>query len=109
MTKEIIIVYQDCATCGARKNWGEKTIEAITKSGASYRKVSFASVEGQSHCANAIAQGITSFPFVTDGKKYGKNIEDVLQAESKPKKRKKTTRKTTKKAKEVENGANSDN
>ena len=108
MSKEIIIVYQDCFTCGAKKNWGERTINSIVKAGVPYRKVSFASVEGQSHCMNAIAQGIVTFPFVTDGKTYATSIENLLQAESKLQTTKKTTRKTKKTKKGANNGANSD-
>lgn len=105
MNKEIVIVYQDCFTCGARKNWGERTIAAITKAGVPYRKVSFASVEGQAHCMNAITQGIARFPFVTDGKIYATSIEELLQAESKPQTAKKTTRKTKRMKKGAKNGA----
>ena len=108
MNKEIVVVYQDCFTCGAKKNWGERTIKAIAESGASYRKVSFASVEGQSHCMKAIESGITTFPFVTDGKSYARNIEDLLQAGSKPKTAKKTARKTKKTKKGAENGIDSE-
>lgn len=100
--KEILIVYQDCFTCGS-KTWGEKTLEAIAKSGNYYRKVSFASVEGQAHCMKAIKNGIRTFPFVTDGRKYAKDVESLLQAESEPqttKKTKRTTKKTKKQAKE---------
>lgn len=106
--KEIVIVYQDCFMCGSKKPWGEKTIEGITKSGASYRKVSFASVEGQAHCAKAVLAGITSLPFITDGKTYASDIETLLQAESKPQTAKKTAKKTKKMKKEVENGTNSE-
>ena len=100
--KEIIIVYQDCFTCGS-KNWGEKTLEAIAEAGVSYRKVSFASIEGQTHAMKAIENGIKSYPFVTDGKTYAKDVQSVLQAEStrkNAKKTKRTTKKTKKEAKE---------
>lgn len=79
MSKEFAIVYQDCPTCGARKEWGEKTIKAIIDGGGTFRKVSFASVEGQAHCAKAIAQGITTFPFVTDGENYAKDVKTLLE------------------------------
>ena len=51
----------------------------------------------------AIKNGIKTFPFVTDGKKYAKDVESLLQAESEPqmtKKTKRTTKKTKKQAKE---------
>ena len=102
---EVIIVYQDCPTCGARKAWGERTIKAITESGLPYRKVSFASIEGQAHAAAAIAQGVVKYPFVTDGTRYAQNVEDLF---AKPQKAKRKTKRSTKKAKEQEDGSNTD-
>lgn len=108
MNKEIVIVYQDCFTCGAKQNWGEKTLEKIAKAGVAYRKVSFASIEGQSHCMKAIANGIKSFPFVTDGENYAFDVESLLQAESEPKTAKKRTRRSKKTKKELKNGLDSE-
>ena len=96
--KEILIVYQDCFICGSNKNWGESTIKHLTDKGIPFRKVSFASMEGQAHALKAIESGIESYPFVTDGEKYTKNIEeltDIKTADVKitTKKAKKTTKK----------------
>lgn len=77
--KELLIVYQDCFMCGSSKAWGEKTIEHITSKGVPYRKVSFASMEGQEHALKAIKAGIKSYPFVTDGEKYAKNVDDLFE------------------------------
>ena len=45
--KEIIVVYQDCPLCGARKEWGEKTLKEALNARARVRKVSFATREGE--------------------------------------------------------------
>ena len=108
MNNEIVIVYQDCYLCGARREWGEKTINAITKAGVPYRKLSFASVEGQAHCEKAVLNGVTALPFVTDGKIYARDVEELLQAQSGAKKTKKVAKKTTKNKKGVKNGADSE-
>lgn len=100
MNKEIIIVYQDCPTCGARKEWGEKTIAFATKAGLPVRKVSFVTREGEKLIWQAIEKGITRLPFVTDGKTYAYDIETLIQAESEAQSAKKT-KKTTKKSKKV--------
>lgn len=108
MNKEILIVYQDCFTCGSKRNWGEKTLTAIANAGVPYRKVSFASAEGQAHCMKAIKSGITTFPFVTDGKTYATDIKSLLEAESQPQTANKKTRKTKKSKKEQKDGADSE-
>lgn len=106
---EVVIVYQDCYLCGAKKEWGEKTIKHLTDKGVPYRKVSFASVEGQAHCAKAVLNGITTMPFVTDGKIYAKDVETLLQAESEPKTAKKKAKTVKKTKKGAKDGAISDN
>lgn len=82
MPKEIIIVYQDCPTCGARKEWGEKTIKEALNAKAFVRKVSFVTREGEQLIAKAVENGITRLPFVTDGKTFAYDVKSVLEAES---------------------------
>ena len=96
MTKEFIIVYQDCPTCGARKEWGEKTIAAALNAHAIIRKVSFVTREGEALALKAIENGITRYPFVTDGKTFAYDIKTLIEAESEPQTAKKTTKTTTK-------------
>lgn len=84
MPKTIIAVYQDCFLCGSNKEKGEKMLEAIAKKGATFRKLSFATMEGQDHCAKAVENGIKTMPFFTDGKIYAQDYETLLEAESEP-------------------------
>lgn len=82
MPKQITIVYQDCPTCGARKEWGESTIKAALNAKAFVRKVSFVTREGEQLIAKAVEKGITHMPFVTDGTTFAYDIKSVLEAES---------------------------
>ena len=100
MTKEIMIVYQDCPTCGARKEWGEETIKTALNAKAFVRKVSFVTREGEKLIAKAVENGITRLPFVTDGITFAYDVKSVLEAESEPQASKKEA-KTTKKSKKV--------
>lgn len=106
MPKEIMIVYQDCPTCGARKEWGEKTIAEALNAKAFVRKVSFVTREGEKLIAKAVENGITRLPFVTDGITFAYDVKSVLEAESKPQaeeKKPKTTKKTKKVKAELQN------
>lgn len=96
MNKEIIIVYQDCPTCGARKQWGEKTIAFATKAGLPVRKVSFVTREGEQLIWQAVEKGVTRLPFVTDGITFAYDVKSVLEAESKPQTDEKEKKSTTK-------------
>lgn len=113
MPKEIMIVYQDCLTCGARKEWGEKTIKEALNAKAFVRKVSFVTREGEQLIAKAVENGITRLPFVTDGKTFAYDVKRLLEAEScasageadgkNEKKETKTTRKIKKVKAELQN------
>ena len=96
MPKEIMIVYQDCPTCGARKEWGEKTIKAALNAKAFVRKVSFVTREGEQLIAKAVENGITRLPFVTDGKTFVYDVKSLLEAESKSQTDEKKPKTTTK-------------
>ena len=96
MPKEIMIVYQDCPTCGARKEWGEKTIKEALNAKAFVRKVSFVTREGEQLIAKAVENGITRLPFVTDGKTFAYDVKSLIEAESEPQSDKKKTEKKAK-------------
>ena len=95
--KELLVIYQDCITCGSLKNWGEKTIKTIKETGVKYRKVSFASAEAEKHALKAIEAGVKGYPYITDGIKYSQNIADFTNT-------KKTTKRTKKTKKGAKNG-----
>ena len=113
MPKEIMIVYQDCPTCGARKEWGEETIKAALNAKAFVRKVSFVTREGEQLSAKAVENGITRLPFVTDGKTVAYDVKSLIEAEScasageaepqTEEKKPKTTKKTKKVKAELQN------
>lgn len=97
MSKNIIAVYQDCFLCGSNKEKGEKMLEEISEAGATFRKVSFATIEGRQHCMKAIENGITKLPFFTDGEIYSGKYQDLIKAKQIKVKAKTTRKKKTKK------------
>ena len=104
--KEIIIVYQDCPLCGARKEWGEATLKEALNAKARVRKVSFVTREGEKLIYEAILKGYTKLPFVTDGKTFAYDVKTLLEAQSEAKKaekqaEKEAKRKTTKRKAKV--------
>lgn len=90
------MVYQDCPTCGNRKEWGEKTIAKAKESGLDIEFISFATPEGQHLCKLAIYAGISKLPFLTNGEKFSQDIANFVKREPKKKARR------VKKAKKVE-------
>ena len=82
------MVYQDCPTCGNRKEYGEKTIAKAKESGLNIEFISFATPEGQHLCKLAIYAGISRLPFLTNGEKFSQEIADFIKSEPKKKTRK---------------------
>ena len=85
---ELKMVYQDCPTCGNRKEWGEKTIAKAKESGLDIEFISFATPEGQHLCKLAIYAGIGKLPFLTNGEKFSQDVADFIASEPKKKTRK---------------------
>lgn len=79
------MVYQDCPTCGNRKEWGEKTIAKAKESGLDVEFISFATPEGQHLCKLAIYAGISKLPFLTNGEKFSRDIADFIEVKKAPK------------------------
>lgn len=104
--KQLIIVYQDCPVCGNRKEWGEQTIGAAKNAKAHLRKVSFVTHEGEKLIAEAVQNGITRLPFVTDGKIFAYDAKSVLEAKSDAKSGKKQAKKSARKTKKVSKDTN---
>lgn len=90
--KEIIAVYQDCVLCGVE---GKQEIADYAEKGIAIRKVGFTTPEGRELCAKAVALGIGYMPFYTDGEKFAKSVEDLMES-SKPVKKNKKVRKEKK-------------
>lgn len=84
--------------CGARKEWGERTVEACKNAHVRLRKVSFVTNEGGELIRKAIEKGVGRLPFVTDGEHFAYDAKSVLEAQSEAKEVKKTAKakKTTK-------------
>lgn len=97
---KIKLVYQDCALCGARKEWGEKQLAKANTAGLEVELVSFASPEGSHLCKEAVLAGIGRLPFFTDGLTFRPTIDDFAAAQTPAKK---TVKRKTKKQ-EAEDG-----
>lgn len=103
MTKEITIVFQDCALCGVK---GRQKIADYSKKGIAIRKVSFISEEGRELCAEAVKKGIGSMPFYVSGDDFATNIEALIV--EKPAKKSRKSQKQPKKVEGKEDGTDSE-
>jgi len=118
MSKEAILIFQDCPDCGANKGWYDKQEEIARKKGIVIRKASFVEPGIKGLIIKAASQGIDRMPFFADNAKsprrFSYNVADLFTepkiptefaevADKEPKPVKKTKR--TRKAKKVEDGS----
>lgn len=74
MKNRIMLIYQDCPMCGNRKEWGEVQLRIADGAGIEIEKISFASKRAEGLAKKAVEAGIPSYPFFTDGERFGKDI-----------------------------------
>lgn len=103
--KQIMLIYQDCPMCGARRGWGETQTKIANTYGFEIVNTPFYKTGVKGLIMNALEHGIGRMPFFTDGKKFSYSLEDFVE---KPKtKRKRNTRQ--KREEIVNNGDDSTN
>ncbi|MBQ3306423.1 hypothetical protein IJH02_03250 [Candidatus Saccharibacteria bacterium] len=101
MSREILLLYQDCPMCGVHAAWGAKQMEIAKKNKLVFREVSFITPEAikARYMQNAVKKGIRSYPFFTDGVKFSRSLADFIEEKpSAPQKPAKSVKKSTKKA-----------
>ena len=105
---EIYLVYQDCAMCGTRLDWGKKQTEVANAYGYKIIEVPF-TAEGAGKIITKVCLtkeikpkkpgSMATLPFFTDLKNFSKNLEDFIEKPEEkqplPKKSKKSRKKTT--------------
>lgn len=96
MAKQVMLVYQDCPMCGARKGWGEEQTKIANTHGIEIIKFPFFKSGAKEWIWDAAKSGVT-LPFFTDGKKFSKKLEDFIE---KPKRTRRIRKKIEEKPKD---------
>lgn len=79
MRKTVYLVYQDCAVCGARKEWGEAQLKLADKLKFNIVKKPFYHKDSKELIRKAVFEkGIGSMPFFTDGEKFSYDLSDFV-------------------------------
>lgn len=83
MPKKIMLVYQDCPMCGARKEWGDKQLEVAKNCDIEVIPTPFYRTGVKGLIWKACKAGMT-LPFFTDGKTFSKYIRDFKEPDYLP-------------------------
>lgn len=117
MSKEAILIFQDCPDCGANEGWYKKQTEIAKSKGIIIRKASFIEPGIKGLIIKAASQGIDRMPFFADNAKsprrFSYNVADLFpepKVIEQPEEEPKTVRKSKKsrKSKKAEDGDSSE-
>lgn len=97
----ILLIYQDCYDCGSSKAWHEKIQESAADLGVLIKYTPHNTPGAKELILEAHKKGI-EVPFVSDGKRHSRKLEDLVERPA----QKSTTKKRQKQ--EVKNGATSE-
>lgn len=89
MTKEVLLVFQDCYDCGSSADWYNKQKEKAEKAKIKIIPTPFTAPGAKKLILDAEAKGFKKMPFLTDGSdNFGYNIANFASKPTKPKKKK---------------------
>lgn len=79
MSKEILLVYQDCPDCGVNPSFSKKQKEIARKYGFSIKYMSFNEIGAKGLIRDAVTRGINRMPFYTDNKRFTYDLTDFVE------------------------------
>lgn len=79
MSREILLIYQDCPYCKPREEWGEKQKAVQKKYGLKVRARPFDGVGVDGIIQKAQSRGVNSLPFYTDGVRFSYELIDFVE------------------------------
>lgn len=94
MTKEILLIFQDCYDCGANKDWYQKQAEKASGLGIKISPMPFNAPGAKGLILKAKNRGAAKMPFLTDGSnKFGYDVSKFVPKTATEKKATVTKRK----------------
>lgn len=79
MSKEVILVYQDCYDCGQSQEWYKKQQEKASRAGITISPMPHNAIGAKGLILKAHNKGASTMPFLTDGgENFGYSIDKFI-------------------------------
>lgn len=78
MSKEVLLVFQDCPYCEPRTKWGKRQTKFARNNGIKVIETHFKLPGVEGLIVEARSHGIESMPFFTDGKIFSMELSDFV-------------------------------
>lgn len=86
MSKEVLLIYQDCPYCHDNEKWGAKQEELARQNGITIRKIRYNFPGAKGLINKGKNNGAATLPFFTDGETFGYSIKLFIKPQTvKPK------------------------
>ncbi len=114
MSKEVLLVFQDCPYCAPREAWGKEQTKVAQENGIKVLPTHFNTPGAKGLILKAESRGVDAMPFFTDGERFSYNLIDFVDGKPKDSKTEeaaepKPSRAKAKTAKAVKEEADGDN
>lgn len=80
MTKQVLLIYQDCPYCEPRTKWGERQMRLAKDYGIKVVETPYNAKGAQGLILEAQSHGTNALPFFTDGEKFGYDLTQFVKA-----------------------------
>ena len=74
MSKEVLLIFQDCPYCKPREKWGERQMKLAADHNIAVKETKYNSPGAAGLIEKAHNHGIMTLPFFTDGVKFGQDL-----------------------------------
>lgn len=74
MSKEVLLIFQDCPYCKPREKWGERQMKLAADNNIVVKETKYNFPGAQALIDKAHNHGIMTLPFFTDGVKFGQDL-----------------------------------
>lgn len=78
MSKEVLLIFQDCPYCEPRKKWGERQMQLAKEHNIVVRETKYNFPGAKGLIQKALNYGLSTMPFFTDGKMFSYDLSSFI-------------------------------
>lgn len=79
MSKEVLLIFQDCPYCKPREEWGKRQMELAKEHSIVVRETKYNFPGAGDLIKKAQNHGLSTLPFFTDGKTFSYDLSSFIQ------------------------------
>lgn len=81
MSKEVLLIFQDCPYCKPREEWGKRQMQLAKDHDIVVRETKYNFPGAKGLIKKALNHGLSNMPFFTDGKTFSYDLSSFIPAQ----------------------------